>query len=125
MIPPASAGGFLLCNLAALLPAFRMGYPVQETIVQGQTLLLEFRFRGEVLTDATPRVEVSPGMGSAAFTVELDGEDTVIVRCTDTDQFGVGTHTLELWLDWEPSTPVWNELVMMVYVVVTESEGTA
>ena len=86
-------------------------------------MLLEFRFQGEDLTDATPRVEVSTGLEDAEITVELDGTDTVIVRSIETDCFDVGRHTLELWLDWPPSTPDRNELAMTVFVVVTKSEG--
>lgn len=102
-----------------------MTYPVHETIAQGETLLLEFRFRGEDLTDATPRVEVSPGIEGGEITADLDGDDTVVVRSEQTNLFSIGRHTLELWLDWPPSTPDRNELAVVVYVVVTKSEGMA
>jgi hypothetical protein len=95
-----------------------MTYPVHQTIAQGETLLLEFRFQGEDLSDATPRVEVSTGLADAEITAELDGLDTVIVRSIETDCFDVGRHTLELWLDWPPSALLRKELAIVVFVVV-------
>lgn len=102
-----------------------MTYPVQETIYQGETLLLELRFVGEDLTDAQARVEVSPGLSGNEFSVSKEGVDTVIVRCAQTAFFPVGRHEVEVWLDWPPSTPVRDELAVLVYVTVSRARGAA
>lgn len=74
--------------------------PVFHKIVQGETLEFEVRFVGEVLTDATIRIETSAGMSPAAFSTSKPETDTVAVVAADTSAFSPGTHDLRIWLDW-------------------------
>lgn len=100
-----------------------MGYPVTHTITRGEDIRIEVRLVGDDITDADPSITVSDDLLAGTFHLSRTPPDTIVIRCLDTSAFPVGTHDLDLWIDW-PDGEVTKEMVQDFRIVI-EPTGDA